>query len=137
MAAERYKEIVRQHRPAGYQLTERSMNANYGLTTFSRSISCEPIVDSASLFIFLHECGHVHLKHLTRKVKLPTWREEYEADQYAIHAMKALGIPLPRVRLREAKEVLRDDILKGQHKHEEIDEEVLKYAHGKSWRHHR
>jgi hypothetical protein len=94
-------------------------------------------VDRASLFIFLHECGHVHLKHLTRAVKLPTWREEYEADQYAIAAMRALKLPLPRERLREAKQVLRDDIVKGQHKHEEIDEEVLKYAYGKNWRYHR
>jgi hypothetical protein len=133
---ERFREIVKQHRPAGYKLNERTMHANYGLTTFVRLISCEPIMDRAALLIFLHECGHVHLGHLRKYKGLPVWKQEYEADQYAIKAMKAAGYPLPRERLREMKEVMRDYILEAQHKHEEVDEEVLRYAYGRAWRSH-
>ena len=137
MAADQYHHIVKAHRPVGYKLIERPMTANYGLTTFQRTISCEPIVDRAALFIFLHECGHVHLGHLRKNRGLPIWRQEYEADQYAIAAFQALKLPMPRERLQDCKTVMHDYILEGQHRHEEIDEEVLKYAYGKNWRHHR
>ena len=146
MAAPQFNEIVRKHRPRGYRLNERKMVANYGLTTlttFSRTISCEPIVDRFALFIFLHECGHVHCRHMIKNRSgcgAPPWREEYEADMYAAQAMRAEGIPVPRECVRERKEIIRDLIKEwnAKHEYEHVDDEdVLYYAYGRNWRKHR
>lgn len=141
MPAPVYGDIIARHLPASYSLKERKLRSNRGFAMFRRDIVCEPIVDNATLFVFLHECGHVHFQHLhdDHQVKngLPDWRVEYEADQYAIKAMRAHGLPIPRGRIREAKDVLGDCIVKALDRGEHVDDEVLKYAYGKEWRKHR
>lgn len=133
MPADQYKDIVKRHRPAGYKLTERMMEANYGLTTFARSITVEPICSRFSLFTFLHECGHVHSRHIPLDGKIPAWREEYEADQYAIKAMRAEGVPVPRAAMVRSRAILHDLIKKAN---DDIDTEVMRYVYGKNWRSH-
>jgi len=136
----KFADIVKRHRPRGYQLVERAMKVNHGVTSFERSITCEPITSRFALFTFLHECGHVHSRHMkyTNKFTPPPWREEYEADKYAIEAMRAEGVPIPRTVMALRREILRDMIEAATKAGEYVDdEEVLKAAYGRHWRMHK
>lgn len=135
----KYSETVRKHLPAGYELKLRAMSASNGFAEFKRCITLDSSLEErAMLFVFLHECGHVHLRHLGRMDKrFPAWRQEYEADQYAIKAMKADDIPIPRKHLEDHKSVLREYIDLAHDKSEVVDDEVLRYAYGRQWRKHR
>jgi hypothetical protein len=65
-----------------------------------RHIRCRPVKTRITLFYFLHELGHIGLRHWNGNGKT-RHREEYEAEMFAIDTMTALSIPVPR------KEVLR------------------------------
>ena len=97
----------------------------------------EKLENRADLFVFLHEAGHVKMGHLRKsnEVNPVLWRDEYEADQYAIAAMRACGVPIPRERLATHKGILRE-LIEASHEHPD-EEEILKYAYGKQWRKHR
>jgi hypothetical protein len=135
----RYQHIVKKHKPRGYRLLMRKLNATYGLAQFVRQITIDrELPEREALFYFLHECGHVNLRHLKVEQQFqPTWLMEYEADQYAIKAMKADGIPIPRRCISENKEVMRDYIKKAHDIGQMVDDAVLKYAYGRDWRKHR
>lgn len=135
----KYGATVRKHLPAGYELKIRAMTAHNGLAEFKRSITIDSALEEReALFVFLHECGHVHCRHLGKMEKrFPIWRQEYEADQYAIRAMKAEGISIPRGTLSDHREVLREYIDCAHDRGETVDDEVLRYAYGRTWRKHR
>ncbi len=136
---DQYKDIIRRHRPIGYTIERRRMTANDGEARLEMVLCISKEYDGhEALFILLHECGHVHMKHLKGGGKLggPNWREEYEADQYAIKALRAEGIPVHRGRLQHQKSLVRD-LIEQSDGSEHVDEEVLKYAYGRSWRKHR
>lgn len=64
-------------------------------------IQAPPVVDSDSLFVFLHECGHgrLHPDHDPR----PLYVIEWEADEYAFRAMHEAGIePTHRILVNSA-----------------------------------
>jgi hypothetical protein len=133
-----YEDIVKRHRPAGYTLTERVMPTHYGITVFARGITTEPLVSREALFTFLHECGHVHCRHISHDGQIPDWREEYEADQYAIKAMRAEGYAVPRPRHKHGQKIVRGLIAAANKKGDHVDdEEVLRYAFGRNWRQHK
>lgn len=56
-----------------------------------------------ALFIFLHECAHHHLGHLKPGYSEPMWRQEYEAEHWAMATMRAEGLRVPRSMIAEAK----------------------------------
>lgn len=139
MHAKRYASIVNKHRPAGYMLRRRRMTALDGVARFERIICVSKELEGTdALFVFLHECGHVHMKHMIGdgKVSGPRWREEYEADQYAIQSMREGGIPVPRERLKHQKQIIRE-LIEPADGSEHIDDDILRYAYGKEWRKHR
>lgn len=136
----KFKNIISEHKPTGYRLKHTRMKTCDGLTTFERSIAISAELDRESpdwLFVFLHECGHVHNRHCVKDGKIvgSRAREEYEADQYAIKAMKTYGVPVPRHRLAFQKKEVRE--LVELTPDEEHDEDVLRYAYGRDWRKHR
>lgn len=135
----RYAHVIKEHKPTGYRLKHSRMTSCDGLTTFERSITLSAELDRESpdwLFVFLHECGHVHNRHCIKDGKLvPRWREEYEADQYAKKAMKRYGIAVPRDRIVTQKKNVRDLIEATPE--DDHDEDVLRYAYGRDWRKHR
>lgn len=54
------------------------------------------------LFVYLHECGHVQLKHNENFVRAlylfgcsPNWTHEIEAHHWAANAMLSSEVPLP------------------------------------------
>src|SRR5271166_3741566 len=54
----------------------------------------------AMLYMFIHECGHLLLKHSQRIA--PRNIAEFEADEYATKAMNREGIPIPPGVVRNA-----------------------------------
>ncbi len=135
----KFKHIVAKHMPTGYELVIKAMAANNGLAEFKRSITIDSNLEERSmLFVFLHECGHVHFQHL-RKAEIGRLLvdQEFEADQYAIKAMRAAGVPIPRQILSDHKEVMRENIVAAHAVGETVDDEILRYAYGRTWRKHR
>lgn len=135
-----FEDIVDAHRPAGYRLLRRQLRKNDGLATYQATINVAPHLEGReALFVALHEFGHVHNRHLRNfpgyRV-LPAWQYEFEADQYAIQAMRKAGIPVPRERLAWQKEIVRDLIAQDDGS-EHVPEEILRYAFGREWRKHK
>ncbi len=131
-----YRKIIKTHLPKGYRLKEITLRGNTaGYATSNREIICEPITDRERLFVFLHECGHVHNRHLRKNIDIPAWQEEYEADQYAMIAMRAEGVQIPMVILDHHKNLVRLALNIDQDGTDNV--KVLRYAYGKDWRLHR
>lgn len=134
-----YRDIVKAHKPRGYKLVEGEVPGGLAGQVSARTIMVQPIVDHLRLFVFLHECGHVHCHHMRQPQTMPAWREEYEADQYALRALRAAGLPMDRGYMYENKRALREIIVLHEHQTGEHidDEEVLRYAFGsRGWRAH-
>lgn len=101
-----YEEIMRRHRPHGWKVIHRNYVSKTAIALSihdakGKRIICPQVVDRETLYLYLHECGHVHLGHF--KLDLETPREEYEAERWAINTMRSEGIPVPRECLRKAK----------------------------------
>lgn len=132
----KHSNLIKQHRPVGWSIKNRRTTANDGMATLTMEITInKELKGTERLFVVLHECGHVHMRHLKGDGKMagPRWREEYEADQYAIGAMKKAGIPIPRERLKHHKEVVRTHIEQADGS-ETVPDAILKYAYGRSWK---
>ena len=106
------RDIVRKHLKRGWSVCfdasqvpkDRWGQAHYA----TRTIYCHPLHNLRSLQIFLHECAHAWLRHDIRN--MPDHSDEFEAEKYAIHAMMAEGIKVPRGCVTEAKDRIRDHI---------------------------
>lgn len=135
---QKFKHVIDRHKPKGYTLKIRALTANDGMTQFRRDITIDSALEErAALFVFLHECGHVYYGHMSKTYQGDTVHAEYQADQYAIAAMKAEGVPIPRKQLENHKAVMRKYIEEAHGKGHSVDEEVLRYAYGKYWRAHK
>jgi len=75
-----------------------------------KRIICPPVVSRETLYLYLHECGHVHLGHF--RLALETPREEYEAERWAMNTMRQEGIAVPRKCLSDAKVRVRSHMIK-------------------------
>ena len=138
---EQYADIVKLHLPFGYKIVRKYIKDAHGyVTSDSREIVVSSqLVSRYALFVFLHECGHLHSKHILHHYSsVPAWMGEYEADDYAIQAMKEHKIAIPRDLLSDQKEELRRLIKLAISTGEtEFPIAVLKYAFGKTWRQYR
>lgn len=86
-----------------------------GLTGVSsattREIETPKPVSRKSLYIFLHEVGHVVLEHRRGK---RAYIEEYEAEKWAINRMGELGVPVPRAMRERAKEYVSHKVIESK-----------------------
>ena len=131
MPADKYREIVRRHLPRGARLTEteKMPKGIGGEVSECKHIKCFPIECRWSLMLFLHECGHLRLQHFKTDHGAPRWREEYEANKYAIDAMRSEGLPLSRPCVTEFKSNIAQFIHLAVDQGEHIDDEdVLRFA---------
>ncbi len=142
------RDIMTVHWPHGWVVYERTpINSKgqfksvvglvAGLTRPElKIIEVSDVVCRETLYVFLHECGHVNCGHFASddEESLPLAQHEYEAETYAINAMRAGGLSVPRKTLKGAREYVRKCI------EEEPDriqtKEVLKFAYGSRWRQH-
>ena len=83
--------IARLHKPRGWRIVQSRRVT--GLADSETHCLYVPFLHSCrALYYLLHECGHVHLGHLGKRQDLADHLCEYEAEQYAIHTMRALRI---------------------------------------------
>ena len=95
--------IVRRHLPKGWTLRIRKFpDGARGMCSFRRRtiFLSRPIKTRADVFVFFHEVGHMRCQHWDT----PNHISEYQAERYAILAMRLEGIPVPRDELRIAKQ---------------------------------
>lgn len=108
-----YTRVAKRYRPAGVKIRFRR---DQYLTPAhaaqwadgSREMYVPQPRDRHSLYVYLHECAHVHLKHIEPTSKIPLWKQEWEAEQWAIAAMRRENIPVPRAMIAEAKKYVRE-----------------------------
>lgn len=107
-----------------------------GLTCFdTKTITTLPIINRYTLYVGLHECGHaaLHRKdYLGNWLNTPDWQVEYEAETYAIKAMRAAGVPVPRVCLHDARDYVGSLLEKCGCA--DAPDEVWRFAHPKGRR---
>ena len=85
-----------------------------------------PNASVKALYTLLHEVGHVLLGHLHRTS--PENRDEYEAEQYAISAMRSEGVPIPDTILRTAQKDVAESIVYDLRRGNEIDSRAVRFA---------
>lgn len=124
--------------PRGWKLRERRKNKHggfvyskeqvFGLACFeTRTIDVVRIETRADLFVFLHEIGHIHCGHGREASHADLSAvHEYEAETWAIRAMRGMGFAVPRSCLAEAKAYVRGLIVDP----EQEDPAVVKFAYG-------
>jgi hypothetical protein len=122
--------IVRRHTPKRWRVEYVSMRGCRGLAIMDRRLFLMAhAVDSRSwLFVFLHEVGHAKFKHPDTRGEVPSHVEEYEAERYAIAAMRHEGIPVPRDELADAKRNVRACIRRDRARGVGIDPRVEKWS---------
>lgn len=134
MVARLFQDAVDQFLPRGWRLVEIAPPNCEGACYYSRkTICCKPVISRETLAVFLHEVGHA--TNSGHGYSLPEWLQEYEADIFAVKAMAALGVPMPRKLLRLWKWQVGELICSSE---EAVDDErVLRYAFGREWRQYR
>ena len=116
LSQERINEIVKRYRPRGWRVrqskyrwawesAEADDGTKDGVRVRPRTISVPTLKDDDSLFLYLHECGHVHQGHF--KLGLPKHREEFEAERYALHVFRNEGIPVTKAIMKAVRARLR------------------------------
>lgn len=105
-----------------------------GIACFkSKSIKCIEIDSYYNLAVFLHECGHVNLGHKQDADSLDYLAQiEYEAEMYAVTAMRAMGLRVPARYLQDAKKYVRACVERTPDAPH--SDEVLRFAYGVKWR---
>jgi len=111
----RLLEIAKRYRPAKTKVRFRRdkeiMPAHAAIwADGTREIYSPRILCRESLFIYLHECAHLHLGHCRPDSKMPIWKQEYEAELWAISTMRMEGLAVPRRIMKWARQYVKDCI---------------------------
>ena len=127
--------IIRRHLPRGWKLRiSQQMKTQFGYThPAKKEIVMYHHVrhwTRWSLMIFLHEVGHVRIKH---DVDAPAHVEEYEAELYAMYALRHEGIPVPCDGLDNAKRNVRVRIHEDEAKGIPILPHIERWANRSKW----
>ena len=128
--------IVRKHKPRGWTVifSRRGLNNEYGTANFeTKTIKCAKIRDVFTLLVFLHECGHVHLRHAMQHDK-PEHLQEYEAERYALHSVLAEGFGVSGVHRFAARDQVQEAIARDREAGLIINSVALGWAEGKHGR---
>jgi hypothetical protein len=97
LSQERINEIVKRHRPRGWRVRQSQHRWTWESAeadSNKRTLSVPTLKDDDSLFLYLHEVGHVKQDHF--KLKLPKHREEFEAERFALHCFRNEGLPVTK-----------------------------------------
>lgn len=126
----RSRHIMHAYLPKGWKV---KMGGSYqpgasGLCAYSvrgGTIYCPFVCDDYSLYVYLHEVGHAKLHKTTKK---PSHVVEYEAEQFAMKAMRDCGFSVRRAMLDGAKAYIREEIIKDRAKGHPIDPKIDKWS---------
>jgi len=108
LSQERIDEIVKRHRPRGWRVRQSKHRWAWESAEAddkARILSVPTLKDDDSLFLYLHEVGHVKQDHF--KLKLPKHREEFEAERFALHVFRNEGIPVTKAIMKSLRARLR------------------------------
>ena len=102
LTQERIDEIVRRYRPRGWRVAQSKHRwkwdsaaaCNIKRVLYVPTLRAADTRADESLFLYLHEVGHVVKKHFDQK--LSHHREEFEAEMFAFHIFKVEGIPVSK-----------------------------------------
>jgi len=111
----RFAEVAKRYRPAKtvvlFRKDKQFIPAHAVIhADGTRELYVPSPVCRESLFIYLHECGHMHLGHCKPTYKEPLWKQEWEAEQWAIAAMRRERLPVPRSMITRAKLYIKECI---------------------------
>jgi len=130
----RLREAAESLRPRGWIVVERPPTDNlFGCSYWNgKKITCPPLVDRFALGVLFHEYGHVYLQHHAETCA-PEFFQEYEAEIWAIAALRSKGFYVPKKFIEEARQNVGRAIerYKGDYP---PDEKILKFAYGAHWR---
>lgn len=104
LTQERINEIVKRYRPRGWRVAQSRHRWTWSSAKAEpnkRVLYVPTLDDDDSLFIYLHECGHVVLKHFDND--LPAHREEFEAERFAVHVFRTEGLPVTKLILSDLR----------------------------------
>ena len=103
--------IAKRYRPIGVKVRFKTKSKRLApahaklFKDGTKEIYSPPPDTRDGLFYFLHECAHLILRHW--HVKIPVWRQEYEAEQWAMATMRREGIPVSKAMTKDAKAYVR------------------------------
>jgi hypothetical protein len=139
----RLKFVFYQHLPRGWRFIEKgdptppkdmtpsfSFRKNIGEACFeTKTVAAPPITTRYALYVALHECAHarLHAADCGAGWPAPEWQTEYEAEMYAIKAMRAAGIPVPRAVMLESRDYV--GMLLEKHGCADAPDEVWRFAY--------
>ncbi len=105
----RIDELVKRHRPRGWRVQQsmkRWVSSSATTDYNKRMIYAPTLMDDDALFIFIHECGHIVLRHWHQVPYLAKHHEEFEAERYAIHIFRTENIPITKSIMADVRERL-------------------------------
>jgi hypothetical protein len=141
----RIRTAAKRHKPRGWKVRERlPRHGCAGQAVAAGIIYCPPLNNPDALYVYLHEVGHVVGKHIypgvtTEADKELGWLEEFEAEKYAIGAMRAEGFRVDRETLADARRYVAEafaiahDLSDLDHPH---FQKALRFAFPSTWRKH-
>ena len=102
LSEQRVRALVARYRPHGWRIHQKSNMPYYdGLSHYPEQIIEVPLlVCNFSIFTLFHEVGHVNRGHFANWDRgdhprtIPGHVEEYEAENYAYHLMRAEALPM-------------------------------------------
>lgn len=128
LSSEKIKGILDRYRPHGWRVLESKKRTCTAEANFNKKLICVPRVTTRwRLWAYLHECGHVHLRH--QHHDLHPHVEEYEACLYAFSIMKAEGVASTRTLRISARRYVREHIRRDKKKGLQIVSYVKRWAY--------
>lgn len=127
LASIRFYAIGMKYLPGGYVVEWRKSlsGRHFG---HSKRISAPRPLTRKSLYIFLHECAHAHLRH-SHNGRIPRHVEEMEAEKWAHEKMRENGIAVPRTMTKRAKKYVAWKIQQAQKRGaKRIDPKAKRFA---------
>ncbi len=136
LTQERINEIVKRHRPRGWRVAQShhrwkwnsAASCNIKRVLYVPTLKTNHKSDE-SLFLYLHEVGHVVKGHFGRK--LAHHREEFEAEMFAVHIFRVEGIPITKYIRDTIRERLCDWIASDIKRGIEIERHIARWANHK------
>jgi hypothetical protein len=132
LAQGRINEIVKRHRPRGWRVAQSRYRWDWSSAQADpnkRTLYVPTLKDDDSLFLYLHEVGHIVRRHWN--VNLSKHREEFEAEHFAIHVFKTEGIPITNIIIRDVKYRLREHIKADRKRGVPIERHIARWVNRK------
>lgn len=131
LTRDRINDIVKRYRPKGWRIAESHHRWKWSSAEADDTkhvLRVPTLQDAESLFLYLHEVGHVLQRHFTIRPALPHHREEFEAEKFAMMVFRNEGIAVDRDILEAARVRVRGAIERDERRGVKISFYVARWA---------